>query len=196
MLTRVLATTALALVLASPTFAQTSSEEPAGAEQGAQTEAADTEQSEQGGAAAQTEQPAAGEAATDEGKQPPGEAVVTEQSEGEVLAAELIGMSLTNPQKEEIGSVSDLIVDDEGKLTGVVVGVGGFLGIGAKKVGVSFDQIEFSPEENIAVVHLSREELENAPDFKTQADIQAEQEAEMQQQMQEQQPATGVPPAE
>ena len=103
-----------------------------------------------------------------------GETIIPEQGQNEMLAENLIGLSLMNQKKEEIGQVNDLILDENGKLSGVVVGVGGFLGIGEKNVGVAWNRISFSPEQDLATVELSRQQLEQAPEFKS-LDTQAQQ---------------------
>jgi len=65
---------------------------------------------------------------------------------GEWRASKLIGLSIYNPQNEKIGDVNEIIVDPTGKVTGVVVGVGGFLGMGEHDVLVNLDQIKFVNE--------------------------------------------------
>lgn len=71
---------------------------------------------------------------------------------------------------EEIGTIEDLIFDKEHKLTGVVLGVGGFLGIGQKSVGVAMDaltQQQGDGGEIYFTTNLNQEALENAPEFLT-----------------------------
>ena len=67
---------------------------------------------------------------------------MTQQQTGEMLAQDIIGTNVRNAQNESIGSVSDLVLDDKGQLKGAVVSVGGFLGIGDKKVAVPWDQVQ------------------------------------------------------
>jgi sporulation protein YlmC with PRC-barrel domain len=47
-----------------------------------------------------------------------------------------------DPQQSKIGSVDDVLVDKSGKITGLVIGVGGFLGAGEKDVIVPFTAIK------------------------------------------------------
>jgi len=65
---------------------------------------------------------------------------------GEWRASKLIGLSIYNPQNEKIGDINEIIVDPTGKVTGVVVGVGGFLGMGEHDVLVNLEQIKFVNE--------------------------------------------------
>ncbi len=58
-------------------------------------------------------------------------------------ASRLIGQKVENPDGENIGEVSDLIIDPKtGQVQQVVVGVGGFLGIGQKDVALAWDQLQ------------------------------------------------------
>jgi hypothetical protein len=44
---------------------------------------------------------------------------------------------------ENVGSINDLLTDKNGSIKAVVIGVGGFLGVGTHLVAVSFDKIKF-----------------------------------------------------
>jgi hypothetical protein len=107
------------------------------------------------------------------------EEVIPEQEPNEVLASSLMGADVRLAD-ESIGSVSDIIFDDK-QIKGVVVGVGGFLGIGEKRVALPWEQISVQPAEEAGEVVLSanttREELEASEEFKTASDVEAEEEA-------------------
>ena len=126
------------------------------------------------------------------------EEVIPAQEENEMLASSLLGADV-NLADESIGKVSDLIIGDDYTIKGVVVGVGGFLGIGEKNVALSMDMITVQPTEEPGEFELSanttREELESFEEFKTASDVEAEVEAEQAAtQAQSQQPAA-VPTA-
>lgn len=102
--------------------------------------------------------------------QPAGEApFITEQKSSQTLASSIMGMSIhngTGKDAKDIGKVTDLILDKDHKLTGVVVGVGGFLGIGQKDVGIPWSKVQdIDPEAQVAIVDMSKEALEKAPPF-------------------------------
>jgi hypothetical protein len=107
-----------------------------------------------------------------------------------------MGIPVVGSGDEEIGKVEDLIFDEKEKITGVVVGVGGFLGIGKKEVGLDWDQAKLQEDPDSGkkkvVISLTKADLEAAPDFKTQEEQKAEEEAAKQQQQLQQQQA--VPP--
>ena len=64
---------------------------------------------------------------------------------GDWLASTLIGRTVTNAQGETLGDINDLIVDEQGTVVAVVIGVGGFLGMGEKDVGVRYSALQFQP---------------------------------------------------
>jgi hypothetical protein len=63
---------------------------------------------------------------------------LAKQKPDEVLATDLIGRPAVDAAKETIGDVNDLVTDGNGKTIAVVIGVGGFLGIGEKDVAIPF----------------------------------------------------------
>ena len=58
------------------------------------------------------------------------------QAVRDVQLSELIGSAVYDEAGERIGTVDDVIVDDSGAVSSVIVGVGGFLGIGERNVAV------------------------------------------------------------
>ena len=103
--------------------------------------------------------------------------------------------------QDTIGEVSDLVVTEDGRVEAIVVGVGGFLGIGEKPVALAWDSIKLTEQDGARVILVSatREQLEGMPTYKTLEDKQAEADAAAaQQQMQQQQqgvvPSPGVAP--
>jgi sporulation protein YlmC with PRC-barrel domain len=71
---------------------------------------------------------------------------MTQEQPGQWRASKLEGLDVYNNNNEKIGDISELIVDNSGKIQAVVIGVGGFLGIGERDVAVPFDQIKFVNE--------------------------------------------------
>lgn len=80
----------------------------------------------------------------------------------------LIGADVYTGQDENIGEISQVLIDEEGKAEAVVLDVGGFLGFGEKPVAVSYDSLRMFETGNgdlLVTAPFSKEELENAPDF-------------------------------
>jgi sporulation protein YlmC with PRC-barrel domain len=122
-----------------------------------------------------------------------------EQDANEVVASALIGKALFNSQGERLGEINDLVIAEDGAVTAVIVGVGGFLGIGEKDVAVSYDAVSTSrsaeSDEVLLIVDATAAELEAAPEFVTLAAKMEREEAERaaaQQQEQQQAPAPGA----
>ncbi|CAL79374.1 conserved hypothetical protein; putative exported protein [Bradyrhizobium sp. ORS 278] len=66
--------------------------------------------------------------------------------QGDWRASKLVGVKVYNNNNENVGSIDDMLVDKSGNIKGVVIGVGGFLGMGEHLVAVSFDQVKFSDQ--------------------------------------------------
>ena len=62
---------------------------------------------------------------------------------GDWRSSKLIGLNVYNDSNEKLGSISELLVDKEGKIQAAVIGVGGFLGVGQHDVAVAFDKLKF-----------------------------------------------------
>lgn len=106
-----------------------------------------------------------------------GEKFLAKQDDNELLASKLMGATVYGPGDENLGDINDVIIAKEGGIHAVVVGVGGFLGMGEKNVAVAFNQIEPSTDAdgNVKLVlHASKEELDSAPQYMTLAEINAE----------------------
>src|SRR5262245_26328339 len=94
---------------------------------------------------------------------------ITQQPAGEWLVSRLHGQSVTGADGELIGDINDLLFDRGGRVTGAVLGIGGFLGVGERNVAVPFEALVFSTGKNgerVVTVSLSKEELAKAPEFK------------------------------
>ena len=86
---------------------------------------------------------------------------------GQISASELLDETVVSQAKESVGDINDIILDSNGKVASVIVGVGGFLGIGEKDVALSFDQLAFANNDNDLVVttNATKESLQAAPEY-------------------------------
>ena len=96
--------------------------------------------------------------------------VITEQKPDQLLASKLKGTNVIGSNNEKIGDVSDILFEKDGKVLAYVVGVGGFLGIGAKDVALSpqsFQVMPASERESMKLkISMTKDELKNAVEFK------------------------------
>ena len=96
-----------------------------------------------------------------------------------MLASHIVGMTVRNgpgDKAQDIGKIADLVLDRKKQTVSVLVGVGGFLGIGAKDVGVPLSKVRFDAGSKSAVVDMTKKQLESAPAYVTLADKTARQE--------------------
>jgi hypothetical protein len=100
-------------------------------------------------------------AAVAEGALPQG-VFITKQTAEEYLAKDhLIGMKVKGPDGKIVGDIEDLIVSDGNTVVGIVMGTGGFLGMGEKKVGVSLSALKFEESNGVFSVSLPEATTKN-----------------------------------
>jgi sporulation protein YlmC with PRC-barrel domain len=66
--------------------------------------------------------------------------------QGDWRASKVVGLNVYNDDNSSIGSINDLLTDKSGNIKAVVIGVGGFLGVGSHLVAIPFDKIKFVNE--------------------------------------------------
>ena len=69
---------------------------------------------------------------------------------GQMRAADLREADVYTEDNQKIGDIDDILLDRQGKIIGVVVGVGGFLGIGEKNVAIPFDALTLEDRNAVA----------------------------------------------
>lgn len=88
----------------------------------------------------------------------------------QMTADDLTSAEVFGPNNEQIGEVSELVLDGE-MVSLVVVDVGGFLGLGEKPVALELDQIEVVREEDTEEVRvhvdMTEDELEQLPRYES-----------------------------
>jgi hypothetical protein len=101
--------------------------------------------------------------------------LITMQDENTFMGSKLMNATVYSPQNEAIGDVNDVILTREGAVEGVVVGVGGFLGIGEKDVAIKMDRIKLTETDNGVqlVLEATKDELAAAPEFTSKDDVKA-----------------------
>ena len=182
MLQRLLLTTAIAALALTPALAQDSTGGSTGTQPTVQTPSAPEPQAQdqttppstttttqdQTAPSSEPAQPPADVAKEAPATPPPADAIITAESATDMRADKLIGTAVYNTEGDEVGTVKDIVFDKDGKIIGVVLQVGGVLGIGGKSVGIKWDEVQISPTEELMTISYKKEQLEVAPDFKTQ----------------------------
>ena len=88
---------------------------------------------------------------------------------GEIRASKLIGSKVTNSANESVGEINDVVLGRGGKVAAVIIGVGGFLGMGERDVAISYAGLKFakdSSDRNIITVNATKDQLKAAPAWK------------------------------
>lgn len=57
----------------------------------------------------------------------------------------LLGTRVTNPLGEDVGEITDVLLDRHGHMAAIVVQIGGFLGLGGQSVRMSLDKVRITP---------------------------------------------------
>lgn len=89
------------------------------------------------------------------------------------LATKIIGSPVydgTAKDSNNLGNITDLVLGNNGDVAAVVIGVGGFLGIGQKQVAVDYTALQWTTAADNSerfVLQTTKDELTAAPDFKT-----------------------------
>ncbi|WP_181700269.1 PRC-barrel domain-containing protein [Chthonobacter albigriseus] len=107
-----------------------------------------------------------------------GQPFVDMQQSGQWLASDLIGAKVRSSTDEDIGEVNDVLFTQDGQGEAIVVGVGGFLGIGEKNVAIPFERLTVNTEDGesddlIVSLETTKEELNGAPAFRTTEDAES-----------------------
>ena len=87
---------------------------------------------------------------------------------GALYADDLIGKNVKHRQTgDNVGEITDLIIGEDGRIAGVVVTTGTFLGLGGQEVSMSWDQLQHSMEDDDSVFYTDMDEdsLKNAPEY-------------------------------
>ncbi len=84
--------------------------------------------------------------------------------DGDLRASAVIGATIYNDQKQTIGTISDLLMDKDSKVTKAVLSVGGFLGVGSRLVAVPFADLRIEAE-RIVLPGATKVSLENLSAF-------------------------------
>jgi len=67
----------------------------------------------------------------------------TQDTSNDWRTSKLKGLNVYNNNNEKLGDIDDILVDQSGQIKAVIIGVGGFLGMGEHLVAVPFNQLQF-----------------------------------------------------
>ena len=83
-------------------------------------------------------------------------------------SSNVVGLDVYNDQNNDIGKIQDIVFDNSKKITGYIVSVGGFLGMGTRYVAVDpdFVKVTFDASNKVwrATMNASKDQLKSAPE--------------------------------
>lgn len=91
-------------------------------------------------------------------------ATAKDMNAGEIRASKFMGSAVYDVNNQKIGSVKDLLFDQNGRIDKAVVDVGTFLGMGGKLVAVNLGDIK--TDNNRLTLDMTKDQLKAAPDFR------------------------------
>lgn len=98
------------------------------------------------------------------------DAALTKLSAEHFTVDRLVGTDIKNRDGDDIGTVDDVVLDRNGRVAAIIVRTGGLMGIGASTVALSWDQLDFSrdqddPEKYRLRTTMTQQQLQNLPEF-------------------------------
>lgn len=80
----------------------------------------------------------------------------------------ILGKEVVSAKGEDMGRIVDVLFDEKGEPHAAVIDFGGFLGVGTRKIAVSWSALRFDlgEKKNVIALDLDREQLKAAPEYK------------------------------
>lgn len=93
---------------------------------------------------------------------------ISNQSANDYFSTDVIGKEITNTRNNKVvGEVDEILINQHGQISAVIISTGGIMGLGEKKVAIAWDQIEHTVDgdETKLTIDLSKDSLGDAPAF-------------------------------
>lgn len=99
---------------------------------------------------------------------PPASATVDSKMAPSVTAdtRKLIGRNIKNADGETIGEIKSIYINKDGKVDSVMVGVGGFLGVGDREVRIAWSDLKITDNGEKVMVNMTKDELKAKPEYR------------------------------
>jgi sporulation protein YlmC with PRC-barrel domain len=93
-------------------------------------------------------------------------AAVVQPSAASADVNKLIGRNIQNLQNETIGEINSVRIGTAGNVEAVIVGVGGFLGMGEREVAINWKDLTVADNGNKVTLAMTKEQLKAMPEYK------------------------------
>jgi sporulation protein YlmC with PRC-barrel domain len=87
------------------------------------------------------------------------------QSQDINRASEIKGLNVQNQQGEDLGQVDDLVFDNQGKISYLILSRGGVMGVGGDLVPVPWKEDKITMQEDNVILSMDKQKLDQAPSF-------------------------------
>ena len=86
-------------------------------------------------------------------------------------ASSILGRMVVGPNANDIGRIVDVLVDEAGQPRAAVIDVGGFMGMGTRRIAVAWRALQFTPSDKggTVTIDMSIDQIKDTPEFKRQA---------------------------
>src|SRR4029077_2313322 len=81
-------------------------------------------------------------------------------------AGKLLGRNVKNSNNDTIGKIESVYLDTNGKVDSVIVGVGGFLGVGERYAQLRWKDLQVSDNGEKVVLNMTKEQLKVIAPYK------------------------------
>jgi sporulation protein YlmC with PRC-barrel domain len=95
---------------------------------------------------------------------------IEKQQQSQDLVSQFTGTPVVNPAGDALGKVNDMALNAAGQVEVIVIGVGGFYGVGEKNVGVPYDALarqEGEDGQTQLVLDATQGDMTDAPEYLT-----------------------------
>ena len=100
----------------------------------------------------------------------PSDVQYSKVSSNDVFTSNLKGLSVYNQNNESVGTISDIAIGPNNQVQALILSVGGFLGVGDRYVAISPSSLKVTFDQSNnkwnATINATKDQLKNAPEFK------------------------------
>jgi hypothetical protein len=89
------------------------------------------------------------------------------RSQGDMPASDLLGATVRNNANEAIGEINELVLSGDGRPAAVIIGVGGFLGLGERELAIDYKALRFEKDAGSIIIKVdaTKDALKAAPEW-------------------------------
>lgn len=87
------------------------------------------------------------------------------------MATPILGRQAVDPTGRAAGRIVDVLVEGDGAVRAAVIDIGGFLGLGQRRIAVAWRALRFNPADGTITVLLPADQIAATPEFKPAAVI-------------------------